>query len=384
MNIAIVVRSLRIGGMERVAANLSDAFAERGHNVTLIYLKDKPVVIKPENKNVDIRLFNLERLLIGTGIGVIWIIISLILNIVFRKSLFVWKGFFQSGLFFRELKKIEKIKGRFDHVIVRGQGSFEMIWKINDPRFINVCENIFKEKKNGFLERFYGRILFNKKKFVCVSKGVFENFNVHMKKLGLNPAQVRIITNPINIDLIREKASLNLPEIPERKYILGLGRLVSQKNFSLLIRSYKILVDKYSSEEILVIAGDGKERSMLEELVKNIGLEKKVYFAGFTDNPYAWMAKAEVFVLSSDFEGLGMVLIEAIASGTNVVATDSPGGVRDIMNRKSLKKNLAQMDEESLAEKINSVKGSKLSLEETEEILEIFRPESIVNKYLEY
>ena len=384
MNVAVVVRSLRIGGMERVAANLSDAFANSGHDVSLIYLKDKPVQIKPENNNIQIRLINLDKLLVKTGIGLIWIVISAFLNMIFRKSLFIWKGLVQSGIFLKELKKIEKVNGKFDIIIVRGQGTFEILWKIQDSRFINVCENIFTKERLNVLDRIYTKVLFNNKNFVCVSHGVFKNFFEYMDLAGVKPCKVKVITNPIDIDLIRKKAEISLPEIPHKKYLLGLGRLVRQKNFSLLIKSYKKLIDDYGVKEILVIVGDGKEKNMLKALTTDLGLEDRVLFFGFTDNPYAWMARSELFILSSNFEGLGMVIIEALAAGTNVVATDSPGGVRDIMWADCLKNNLSKMDEGNLAEKINSNMGVKLPFEEIEAVLEKFKPENIVKDYITF
>lgn len=384
MNIAIVVRSLRIGGMERVAANLSDSFVASGHNVSLIYLKDKPVLIKPDNDKVDIRLINLDRILVKSGIGIFWLLLSSLLNIFLRKSLFIWKGLVQSYIFNHELRKIEKDKGHFDLVIVRGQGTHELIWKIKDNRFIIVCENLLYKKKVGFLEKIYAKFLFNNKNLACVSRGVYENLLEYVDITGIKPCNAEIMTNPLNFDKIKEKSKIKLPEIPKEKYILGLGRLVKQKNFELLIRAYKILVEKYACEENLVIAGDGKERKKLESLVESLNLRERVFFAGFTDNPYAWMKNSEVFVLSSNFEGLGMVIIEALASGVNVVATDSPGGVRDIMGNDILGDNLSVMDEYNLAKKIKTVKGSKVSEEKLSVVLSKFSGESIVKGFIDY
>ncbi|MGM0609191.1 MAG: glycosyltransferase [Candidatus Muiribacteriota bacterium] len=384
MNIAIVVRSLRMGGMERVAANLSDAFIQKGHNVTLIYLKNKPVQIKPENELADVRLVNLDKLTLKTGIGALWLFISAILNVFIRKSLFVWKGYFQSKIFFREIRKIEKNKGKFDLIIARGQGTFELIWNNNDKRFVQVCENIFSTDKRGFLNRIYARLLFNSKKVACVSSGVYESFLENSRENSIKPEDLRVITNPIDIDLIEQKAQINIPEIPDSPFILGLGRFVKQKNFPLLIKAYKILVNKYKVNQNLVLAGDGKERAHLEMLAEESGLKSRIFFPGFTNNPYAWMMHSDIFVLSSNFEGLGMVIIEAFASGTNVVATDSPGGVRDVMNTGILKNQLAELNPESLAAKIFEILNSEFPYKDVEIALNKFSPDNIVEQYLDY
>lgn len=384
MNIGILVRTLKIGGMERVAANLTDAFMNDGHTVTLIYLKDKPVEIRPERNDADIRLLNLDRTLAFTGIGLIWIILSRMLNMVFRKSLFVWQGFAQSFVFKWKIKKIEKEKGRFDLLIARGQGTFELIWAYKHQTVVHVCENIFSRRRKGRLGSWYGRLLFNSKRVVCVSDGVMESFRVYAEDHGISPESVATITNPVNIEKIRSRSGESIPSIPKSPYLLGLGRLVPQKNFSRLIQAYKLLVDAHDIQFPLLIVGDGKEREKLIELTKNLGLENRVLFPGPTDNPYAWMAGAELFVLSSDFEGLGMVILEAFASGTNVVATDCPGGVRDIMGSPQLSGQLSGMTAENLAQVIYHTLEHPFPEDEVYSVLEKFKPNVIIEKFLTF
>ncbi|MBU1170761.1 MAG: glycosyltransferase [Proteobacteria bacterium] len=384
MNIGIVVRTLKIGGMERVAANLTDAFMDEGHTVTLMYLKDRPVKIRPERSDADIRLLNLDRTLAFTGIGILWIVISRILNMVFRKSLFVWQGFAQSFVFKRKIKKIESEKGRFDLMIFRGQGTFELIWANKDPRIIQVCESIFPRKHKGRFDSWYAGLLYNGKKVVCVSEGVKESFGEYAKDHGIIPESVTMITNPINIEKIKSRLGESIASIPQKTYILGLGRFVPHKNFSRLIRAYKVLVDDYDFQHPLVIIGDGRERDKLTKLTKSLGLEKRVSFPGSTDNPYAWMAKAELFILSSDLEGLGMVILEAFASGTNVVATHCPGGVSDIMGSGCLAAQLSDMTPESLAQVISLTLKQPFPEEEIHAVLEKFRPKAITDMYLSF
>jgi glycosyltransferase involved in cell wall biosynthesis len=384
MNVAIVVRTLRIGGMERVAANLSDAFEKDGHNTTLIYLKNKPIEIKPQNKSTDIRLIDLDKLLFKTGIGILWHIISRILNVIIRKSLFVWKGFFQSKIFLGEIKKIEKNKGKFDLIIIRGQGTFEMIWNLKDDRIVQVCENIFSKENPGIMTSFYSKLLFNGKNAACVSNGVFENFLSYQKKTGIKPKTVTMITNPIDTFDIKIKSEIKLNNIPELPYILGLGRFVPQKNFPLLIKAYKVLIDKYEIKQNLVLVGNGREKDSLINLTKDLSLESRVYFPGATDNPYAWMANSDLFILSSNFEGLGMVIIESFASGTNVVATNSPGGVKDIMSTGSLPDQLSEIEPADLAKVINKTLNKPIPLDDVDTVLNKFLPQNIVDQYLKF
>ncbi len=111
--------------------------------------------------------------------------------------------------------------------------------------------------------------------------------------------------------------------------MLAAGRLTPQKDFSTLLRALKIV--RQNCDVRLVILGEGKQRAHLESLVKELGLESYVSMPGITRNPYAHMARADLFVLSSAWEALPTVLIEALAVGVPVVATDCVSGPREIL-----------------------------------------------------
>ena len=111
--------------------------------------------------------------------------------------------------------------------------------------------------------------------------------------------------------------------------ILATGRLTDQKKFSTLIEAFAIL--RAQRECRLAILGEGELRASLEALVAERGLAPDVLLPGFVANPFAWMRQASLFVLSSAWEGLPTVLIEAMACGVPVVTTDCPSGPREIL-----------------------------------------------------
>src|SRR5690606_3006072 len=116
----------------------------------------------------------------------------------------------------------------------------------------------------------------------------------------------------------------------EQPYLVHVGRLVPVKNQRRLLQAYQIAVE-HGLKHDLVIIGDGSERAALEVLSEALGLSHKVHFLGSQSNPYPWVKQADAFVLSSNFEGLGLVLIEALALGTPCVACDVPGGIREVL-----------------------------------------------------
>lgn len=116
---------------------------------------------------------------------------------------------------------------------------------------------------------------------------------------------------------------------PGRRLVVAAGRLVRQKNYPLLLEAMAALVSKVDAE--LWILGRGPLQAELEARAQALGLGDRVRFLGFRENPYAYMARADVFALSSSFEGFGNVLVEAMASGVPVVSTDCPHGPGEII-----------------------------------------------------
>lgn len=164
----------------------------------------------------------------------------------------------------------------------------------------------------------------------AVSKGVADDL---MQAAKLSPDQVQVIYNPIvTPDLLKKSAApFEHPWFGkgEPPVILGVGRLTAQKAFDVLIEAFA-RVRKLQPARLLIL-GEGEERPMLEELIKQLGLEQDVNLPGFHLNPYPFMAHAALFVLSSRWEGLPTVLVEAMSLRTPVVATDCPSGPREIL-----------------------------------------------------
>jgi glycosyltransferase involved in cell wall biosynthesis len=164
----------------------------------------------------------------------------------------------------------------------------------------------------------------------AVSKGVADDLAQATK---VSPDHIWVVYNPIVTPDLMKKAAVPL-EHPwfrpgEPPVVLGVGRLTAQKAFNVLIEAFAQV--RKSQHARLLILGEGEERSMLEAQIRQLGLEQDIQLGGFVSNPYPYMAHAALFVLSSRWEGLPTVLVEAMSLRTPVIATDCPSGPREIL-----------------------------------------------------
>jgi glycosyltransferase involved in cell wall biosynthesis len=165
---------------------------------------------------------------------------------------------------------------------------------------------------------------------VAVSRGAADDL---ARTTGVARDRVEVIYNPVITPAIMAQAA-RTPEHPwfapgEPPVILGVGRLTRQKDFFTLIRAFAALRRRRAAR--LVILGEGEDRPGLEALVAELGVDADVALPGFRDDAPAYMAHSALFVLSSAWEGLPTVLIEAMAAGAAVVSTDCPSGPREIL-----------------------------------------------------
>lgn len=159
---------------------------------------------------------------------------------------------------------------------------------------------------------------------VATSQGVADDL---VTNFGVPATKIRVLHNPVDLDAIQRQAAEPVPQeiAGDWPVVVAAGRLAGVKNYPLLIEA---VADVASRRPLWVwILGEGADRARLEAMAKAKGLGETVRFLGFQPNPFRFIARADLFVLTSAYEGFGNVLIEAMACGTAVVATRSPGTV---------------------------------------------------------
>ena len=201
--------------------------------------------------------------------------------------------------------------------------------KLN-PVTIPTVHSVLMNRKRRF-RKLYSILFPMADHIVTVSDGVADNAAL---KLGIPRKRISRIHNPADIAEIDELARA-VPDHPWMSddgppIILSAGRLARVKDFPTLLQAFRRV--SRNREVRLILLGEGSWRNRLGNMIRKMGLQEKVSLPGWVSNPYAFMSRASMFVLSSKFEGLGNVLIEAMACGCPCVSTNCPAGPAEILD----------------------------------------------------
>ena len=218
-------------------------------------------------------------------------------------------------------------------------------------------------------------------RIVAVSDGVADDL---AQVIAVPRSRITTIYNPISRPEILRQAQARLdhawfaPGAP--RVILGIGKLKPQKDFACLIRAFAHV--RAIRPVRLLVLGEGPQRNALLSLARALKVEKDIALPGFVANPFAYLDRAAVFVLSSAWEGLPTVLIEALACGCPVVSTDCPSGPAEILDGGKYGRLVPMGDDTALAEAIVASLDHPLPPERLRDRARLFSVDHAVERYL--
>ena len=323
------------GGIEVVTVRYINKFIENGYKVDLYIdydMGEENIREKEIDKRVKITYLKSEKIskLIYKlrTLGKEKKIYNIFLYILILVSDFiVWK---------KEIKKIEK--ENYDVTISFFQFLPSYITKVKGLKHMIFLHGSIKQYFEGirkyFKNSFFNKI--NRFDYIC---SVSEEMRVQLKEIFPNLTNKQVtIYNPIDFENIEIKAcereNLTFYEegLLNSSYICSVGRLdEGQKDFNTLINAYVNLKIENKISEKLVLVGDGPDREKLENLVKKLKMEEDIIFLGKKSNPYIWMKNSKAFILSSKYEGLPTVLIEALILDVPSISSNCLTGPVEIL-----------------------------------------------------
>lgn len=349
MKILYLITGLGLGGAEKVVCDLADNMVKKGHKVKIAYLTGS-VVVRPENNSIELIYLNLNSV----------------------------------SSFYSAFKNYRKILSLFKPDLVHSHMVHANIFaRINRigcaiPKLICTAHNsneggrlrMIAYRLTNFLSDFNSNVSQEATESL-ISKGAFNQNNLTTVYNG--------------IDLSKFK-SFKTEKKNDEIMILSVGRFNEQKDYPNLFRAIKILKDNNLIEKIkFYIAGDGELRSELEQLIKVLNISDNVTLLGIRSDVPELMNQAHFFVLPSKFEGFGLVVAEAMACGSYVIATNS-GGVAEVMGDTGIL--VPPKDSEALAQALEiAIKKTHLEVKENnlkarQRVEELFSLEASVNKWL--
>jgi len=305
--LAIFVPSMAAGGAQRITLKLAGALAERGHATDLVLARARGQFLNEVPGSV--RVVDLESTRVLTSLPAL-------------------------ARYMRNERPCAMLSVlNYANIVAlwaRHLAGLRIRVVVSERNTLSYSAQHSARKRTHLLPKMIGRFYPWADGIVAVSNGVADD----LARVARIPREtIRVIYNPVVTQELREKVKAPLThewfEPGQPPVLLAVGRLAPQKDFQALIHAFAE-VRKRRSVRLLVL-GEGPERHALEALVKQLGLQQDVCLAGFVPNPYPFMARTSLFVLSSKWEGLPGALIEAMFCGAPVIATDCPSGPQEIL-----------------------------------------------------
>lgn len=345
--IVFILPDLNPGGAERIVTTLLNHIDREKYNAKLLLMRKEGTYLEVLNPSIEIVHLKVERIRQS--------IIPILSYIFKHKPDLVFTGYGEVNAYISPFIPI-----------------------FRKTKFIARETNVVSKHVTKKIIRFFYKFYPNFKNIICQSddmkNDLIQNFNIKENRIVK-------INNPVDIEFIQNK--MNEPIENElyntsNKKVIAIGNLSYRKGIDNLLKVFSYLKDQPIS---LFILGDGAEKEDYLKLKKELKLEN-VYFLGIQKNPYNYLKKSDLFILSSRYEGFPNVLLEAGTCGTYAVANNCPGGINEIIQDK-INGEIAEIEQyESFANKIKEVLSQNHDKQKIQNsIISRFSKDIILKKY---
>jgi glycosyltransferase involved in cell wall biosynthesis len=322
-NICLVVNTLgEGGGIERMVLSLAQSLSKLNHRVHVIVLNKQESAFPLNNFNFNLHYIEQPKspIKLICSIKQSALLKQKIVHIGIRFDLFIANSTYDASVC-----KQAKLPNLF-HIIHNSLGN-QHNQDINTIKFKEQVRRPFKSfykiLVRRFLYKFFIINLYNKENLIAVSQGVKKD----LLKFGIQPKTIQIIYNPFDFSYIKKQSEAYKTD--ESNYIIHVGNFTLVKRYDILINAYK----QSGIKQKLLLLGDHKRGAgkYAKQLVNTLNLKNQVIFKGFISNPFPYIKDAQALLLSSDQEGFGMVLVEALILNTPVISTNCISGPSEIL-----------------------------------------------------
>lgn len=303
-DLAIIISKLNGGGAERSASNISLLLSEN-YNIHMIVFDGSNIKYPYKGKMHNLNLPPSKNKLVT----------------LYKRIQLV-----------RKIKKDNNIVASIS--FMDGPNLVNVLSRVEDKIYTSVRIRMSSSRPQTGIKGLIGKSIMKvighkSDKVIALSKGVEEDL---VKNYHIKSDKVKVIYNPCDGELLLKISNENkiFSNSEKAPLVTTMGRLNSQKGQWHLIRAFVEVIKSYPNAKLCIL-GEGELKVKLEELAKELGISDNVRFMGFIEAPHAFVAKSDVFVFPSLFEGLGNVLLEAMACGVACISADCPSGPREIL-----------------------------------------------------
>lgn len=351
----LIIPTLTQGGAEKVVTTLIKFFDRKKFQITLLVISMKEEVYRKDIPS-DVKIIDLKCQHVRTAMP------RIILNL--------WR--YRPNIVLSTL-------GHLNVAIAMARFLMPPKIKFLARETIVVSEKISRGRFPALWRFWYRHYYPSFAKIICLS----EDMMTDLAGILRSDKNLALINNPVdykNIQKLANHSDIGIENYFKEKssiHFVAAGRLMEQKGFELLIEAMALI---RNPSVRLAILGHGPLEEKLRKLIETYGLQAQIVLAGYQSNPYAWMARADAFILSSYYEGFPNVVLEALSCGTQVIATPAPGGIKEILEPIAGCFLADCITASSLADSISLyINSGKHEIQESD--IERYKPLQICNKY---
>ncbi|NNS09366.1 MULTISPECIES: glycosyltransferase [Erwinia] len=361
MRILMIIDGLPGGGAEKVVLTLSQHMQQMGHSISLYSLGTDCAYTIPEGINYQI---------------------------VVSDSKMPWRKLTElsrrANMLDRVLEEDERENGDYDLIVSNLHKTDRIVYRskaINQDKLWFCIHGVLSSTYlghrtglNRWLKRRKMAHIYQQKNIISVSQAVLDDL---VQEMGVTPAKTAVINNPFDISALLALAAEPC-ELAGTDYIINVARIHPQKRQDRLLKAYAR--SGISAKLVLLGTGTDERIAAAKQLAHDLGIADSVLFLGFQANPFPYIKHAAMLVLSSDSEGFGNVLVEALICDTPVVSTRCPGGPEEILMKAGMAAALTDIDEAALAETMAALYASPLKIDHG--ALKKYDVQSICEQYI--
>lgn len=358
------IPDLTLGGAEQVTVNIVNGLSDRGYNVELVLSKLKGELrgeLSDDVTTVELAPSQTQPLGVPAHIPA--------LAVYLRRR--------EPAALFSHMTHVSIVCLAVDRVL-----DSDTLIIPTEHKSLGVSPE--SSAKSRFVHRTVPYLYPTADRIVAVSKGVADSI---VKCTTVPQEKVSVLYNPVDIDTIRKRASEPVHhewfEDDGLEVLLFVGRLEEEKDLETWLSAFEQVHERNRNVRGVII-GKGSRQESLQTMAEQSGIGDSVTMLGYAENPYKYMSRASAFVLSSRYEGLPTVLVEALACGCPVVATDCPGGTSEILADGEYGPLVPVGDASSLADGVLRTLEDPIRPERLRERAKDFAPESVLDDYAQF